>query len=313
MSTQGNNFDPWYHHYAERTSGLSASEVRALFAVASRPEVVSLAGGMPYVSALPTELVSAALERTIRDHGASSLQYGSGQGMPVLREQILDIMALGYVYRVPTPEWQFVMSQAQHAADLRPLQQPCVPIFDPAADFPLLVADATRLSTFATDAVPTVFQLANYTAAITQLDAPIKAAQFAHVRETWASRSSGDDPLAVEAVFPEAVLRQAVGGRRVLKAQLLHLMEVSELPEVSLRVVPHTAAAYPVLSCPFTWLCFPHRQHDDVVYVETFLHSAYVENVAQVKQVAERFSAVQTLALDEAESLDLIADVSTQV
>ena len=46
---RGNNLDPWYHHYAQRTSGLAASEVRALFAVASRPEVVSLAGGMPYV------------------------------------------------------------------------------------------------------------------------------------------------------------------------------------------------------------------------------------------------------------------------
>ena len=50
---RGNNLDPWYHHYAQRTSGLAASEVRALFAVASRPEVVSLAGGMPFVSALP--------------------------------------------------------------------------------------------------------------------------------------------------------------------------------------------------------------------------------------------------------------------
>src|SRR5947207_2750572 len=79
--------------YARRTAGLSASEVRALFAVASRPEVVSLAGGMPYVSALPTELVTAAVERTISER-ATALQYGSGQGMPALREQILDVMAL---------------------------------------------------------------------------------------------------------------------------------------------------------------------------------------------------------------------------
>jgi DNA-binding transcriptional MocR family regulator len=91
---QGNNLDPWFSHYAERTGGLSASEVRALFAVASRPEVVSLAGGMPYVSALPQELIAAAAERTVRDHGAVALQYGSGQGTPRLREQILDVMAL---------------------------------------------------------------------------------------------------------------------------------------------------------------------------------------------------------------------------
>ena len=91
---QGTNLDPWYDHYADRTAGLAASEVRALFAVASRPEVVSLAGGMPFVSALPKELVTGAMERTMRDHGPTALQYGSGQGLPVLREQILEVMAL---------------------------------------------------------------------------------------------------------------------------------------------------------------------------------------------------------------------------
>ena len=92
--SEGNNLDPWYHHYADRTAGLSASEVRALFAVASRPEVVSLAGGMPFVSALPKELVNSALERVMRDHGPVALQYGSGQGTPALREQILEVMSL---------------------------------------------------------------------------------------------------------------------------------------------------------------------------------------------------------------------------
>jgi 2-aminoadipate transaminase len=86
--------DPWLDHYAARTSGLSASEVRALFAVASRPEVVSLAGGMPYVRALPEELVRSALDRVMSVEGPTALQYGSGQGVPHLREQILEVMAL---------------------------------------------------------------------------------------------------------------------------------------------------------------------------------------------------------------------------
>ena len=95
MTNQGNNLDRWYSHYADRTAGLSSSEVRALFAVASRPEVVSLAGGMPFVSALPKELVTGAIERVMRDDNRSiALQYGSGQGMPALREHILQVMAL---------------------------------------------------------------------------------------------------------------------------------------------------------------------------------------------------------------------------
>ncbi|MET4782824.1 PLP-dependent aminotransferase family protein [Glaciihabitans sp. UYNi722] len=112
----GTNLDPWYDLYADRTAGLSASEVRALFAVASRPEVVSLAGGMPFVSALPPELIAGAFERVIRDRGPQALQYGSGQGVPELREQILEIMALEGI-RASVDD-VVVTTGSQHALEL---------------------------------------------------------------------------------------------------------------------------------------------------------------------------------------------------
>ena len=55
--------DSYVDRYAARTQGMTASEIRALFAVASRPEVVSLAGGMPFLSALPLDVVGEALAR----------------------------------------------------------------------------------------------------------------------------------------------------------------------------------------------------------------------------------------------------------
>ncbi|MFM7597611.1 MAG: PLP-dependent aminotransferase family protein [Actinomycetota bacterium] len=72
---------------------MTASEIRALFSVASRPEVVSLAGGMPYVQALPLDVLAETAARLVRDRGAQVLQYGSGQGDVTLRGQILDVMA----------------------------------------------------------------------------------------------------------------------------------------------------------------------------------------------------------------------------
>lgn len=112
----GTNLDPWYDQYAERTAGLAASEVRALFAVASRPEVVSLAGGMPYVAALPQELVVGAMERVMREQGAVALQYGSGQGVPALREQILDVMALEGIRA--SADDVVITTGSQHALEL---------------------------------------------------------------------------------------------------------------------------------------------------------------------------------------------------
>ncbi|WP_051753182.1 PLP-dependent aminotransferase family protein [Streptosporangium amethystogenes] len=71
-----------------------ASEIRALFSVASRPEVVSLAGGMPYVTALPLDVVGELVADLVARRGPVALQYGSGQGDPHLREQICDVMRL---------------------------------------------------------------------------------------------------------------------------------------------------------------------------------------------------------------------------
>lgn len=86
--------DPYVDRYAARTAGMTASEIRALFAVASRPEVVSLAGGMPNISGLPLDVVGGAIGELVRTQGPVAMQYGSGQGTPELREQITDIMRL---------------------------------------------------------------------------------------------------------------------------------------------------------------------------------------------------------------------------
>lgn len=93
--------DPWAASYSQRAQGLTSSAIRALFAVASRPEVVSLAGGMPYVNALDADQFADLTARVIREQGTTALQYGSGQGDPKLREQILEIISLVGVQAEP--------------------------------------------------------------------------------------------------------------------------------------------------------------------------------------------------------------------
>ena len=63
----GTRLDSYVDRYAARTAGMTASEIRALFAVASRPEVVSLAGGMPNISGLPLDVVGSAIGDLIAD------------------------------------------------------------------------------------------------------------------------------------------------------------------------------------------------------------------------------------------------------
>ncbi len=99
---QGNrSLDPHLRRYAARTAGMTASEIRALFAVASRPEVVSLAGGMPHLAALPLDGLATEIGEMIAADGLVALQYASAHGMPELREQICDVMALEGIHGHP--------------------------------------------------------------------------------------------------------------------------------------------------------------------------------------------------------------------
>ena len=89
----------WTSRFAHRASEMKESDVRALFAVVNRvnddgtPQVISLAGGMPYVQALSTDVISEVQTRLLKEKGGVALQYGGGQGNDALREQITNIMA----------------------------------------------------------------------------------------------------------------------------------------------------------------------------------------------------------------------------
>lgn len=104
------------HRFANRAAHMKPSEIRSLFAVASRPEIVSLAGGMPNLSALPMEMMASVVQKLIADNGAEALQYGSGQGHPRLREQICDMMALEGIRA--HPDDVIVTTGSQQALDL---------------------------------------------------------------------------------------------------------------------------------------------------------------------------------------------------
>jgi 2-aminoadipate transaminase len=71
--------DPFVDRYASGTRLMTASDIRALFAVAARPEIVS-------------DVVGDVLGEVMAEEGPSALQYGGGQGDPRLREVLTELM-----------------------------------------------------------------------------------------------------------------------------------------------------------------------------------------------------------------------------
>jgi len=115
-ASQESLVDRYVDRYAGRAREMIASEIRALFAVAARPEIVSLAGGMPNLSALPLDAVGEMAGQLVADHGTVALQYMSAQGDPGLREAICDVMSLEGIRA--HPDEVVVTVGSQQALDL---------------------------------------------------------------------------------------------------------------------------------------------------------------------------------------------------
>lgn len=93
MGTARVVFDRWSDRYAGRLANVRSSAVRDLFAAASRPDMISLSGGMPEVSLVPAGAVASAAHDAVLHEGACALQYGSSEGRPESRAIIVELMA----------------------------------------------------------------------------------------------------------------------------------------------------------------------------------------------------------------------------
>ncbi len=116
MGTARIVFDRWDGRYAARMTDVRSSAVRDLFAAASRPDMISFAGGMPDLGGVPTEAVAAAARDAVLYEGATALQYGSSEGRPALRATIVELMAEIGV-RLPADDI-IVTAGAQQGLDL---------------------------------------------------------------------------------------------------------------------------------------------------------------------------------------------------
>src|SRR5215204_3116272 len=79
--------------FARRTQGMKSSAMRDLMAITARPEVISLAGGLPDTTTFPAEDLAALMARVAAGASARALQYGPTDGMDELKACIVQVMA----------------------------------------------------------------------------------------------------------------------------------------------------------------------------------------------------------------------------
>jgi 2-aminoadipate transaminase len=102
--------------FAERTGVMRSSAMRDLMAVTARPEVISLAGGLPDTSTFPPKSFAAQMTRIAQESVAEALQYGPTEGFEETVDCILQVM--GGEGMLPDPQDVIVTTGGQQAIDL---------------------------------------------------------------------------------------------------------------------------------------------------------------------------------------------------
>jgi len=227
-----------------------------------------------------------------------------------------DLLALALIYGVPQSERHALYREAQRAEQQRALMFLAKNVvFDTARDCIELEFEASLVRTFKVDLLPGMLQTRAYTHALAKADDPLRGEVVAVQRgDLWAERKKrlyGPHPLEVHTVLSEAAIRAVVGGPRHMKDQLLHLMELSELPNVTNQIIPFSQGAYPAMGSPFDILSFAHELHGDVIYTENLTYGRYVEAPENLEPYILRFAGLQKKALSPGESVELIAEVAS--
>ncbi len=178
-----------------------------------------------------------------------------------------------------------------------------------------LEAEAVAISDFQSSVVPGLLQTADYARAGHEGAMPrFSPDQIERQIEAKITRQSllrQRDPPSFRVVLDEAVLHRAVGGPRVMAAQLEHLIEAARMPNVTVQVIPFTLGAHPGVESNFNILEMrpPAR---GVVFVEGLVGSIYLERNEDLKRYQQIFERLQNIALSPKDTINAIVKIRAQ-
>jgi transcriptional regulator with XRE-family HTH domain len=145
---------------------------------------------------------------------------------------------------------------------------------------------ASVIRTYEVQFVPGLLQTRDYARAVIMLsyydDPEALLEQRVELRIRRLHLLTRPDPPLVWAVIDETALRRPIGGIATLRGQLRHLLEIAELPHVSVQVMPLDTGGHPAAGGPVTLLRLPETELPDVVYLEQLTSARYLDKPADV-------------------------------
>ncbi|MFD4787472.1 helix-turn-helix domain-containing protein [Streptomyces sp. NPDC058459] len=118
------------------------------------------------------------------------------------------------------------------------------------------------------------------------------------------------NPLRLWVVLDEAALHRVVGSKLIMREQLEHLIELSQLPHVTVQVLPFEVGAHPGLNGQYAILEFADAADSSVVYLEGVTSDLYLEKAPDVQKYAVMYEHLRAQALPVERSQQFIQDAA---
>jgi transcriptional regulator with XRE-family HTH domain len=153
-----------------------------------------------------------------------------------------------------------------------------------------LEAAASFIRNYELQFVPGLLQTEGYALSLIRLgNAPTEedVLRRAEARMSRQDILRRETPPRVWAVVDEGALRRPIGGAKVMREQLKHLIDMCDHPAVTLQVLPFQVASHPAMGGPFTILRFSEPDLRDVVYIEQLTSALYLDKPAEVDSYLE--------------------------
>ncbi|WP_284117346.1 helix-turn-helix domain-containing protein [Streptomyces fragilis] len=178
-----------------------------------------------------------------------------------------------------------------------------------------LETDAASLRVYDPQVVPGLLQTRRYAESLITGALPETAAADIEKRVQVRLRrqqriNARENPLRLWTVLDEAALCRIVGTKAVMREQLEHLVEQSELPHVTVQVIPFTMGAHPGLNGQYAILEFPDASDSSVVYIEGVTSDLYLEKPNDVQKYSVMYEHLRAQALNVEQSRQYIEDIA---
>jgi transcriptional regulator with XRE-family HTH domain len=122
-----------------------------------------------------------------------------------------------------------------------------------------------------------------------------------------------DNPLELWVIADEAALRRQVGGPAVMQAQLGHLLEAAELPNITFQVIPFSDGAHAGMLGSFVFMQFAEASIPDVVYVDSMAGDLFLEAEADVRRYRLVFEHLRAVAASPDDSRSLVGAIIAEM